>query len=113
MNARVRILLALLGCLVIGANALGVAPAHCDPLCCESPCESGPLAPAPDCTCCAVRTNTDTDPLLPTLAPPAPAPALLPLPTEMPAATADGAPVALASVPIVPPLTARSSILRL
>ena len=113
MNARIRILLALLGCLVIGANALGAAHAHCDPLCCDEPCESGPLAPAPDCTCCAVRGNTDLGPLLPTMAPPAPVPALLPMPVELPTADAAAAPAAPTCVPIPPPPTTRSTILRL
>lgn len=111
MSTRVRFLLALLGCLVIGANALGAAHAHCDPLCCDEPCESGPLAPAPDCTCCAVRANTDTDPLLPTV-PPAPAPALLPTPADLPDLSAAGAPAAVNALPVPPPTTARSTILR-
>lgn len=115
MTTRIRILLALLGCLVIGANALGAAHAHCDPLCCDEPCESGPLAPVPDCTCCAVRGHTDTDPLLPTLATatPAPAPLLLPLPAELPSAATAAAPAVPGSVPVPPPATTRSTILRL
>ncbi|MBM4129546.1 hypothetical protein FJ250_00750 [bacterium] len=112
MPTRIRILLALLGCLMIGANALDAAPAHCDPLCCDEPCESGPLAPAPDCTCCAVRANTDTNPLLPTLTPPAPAPALLPTPAGLPDLAAAGAPAADSSLPVPPPTTARTTILR-
>jgi hypothetical protein len=113
MHARIRILLALLGCLVIGANALAAAHAHCDPLCCDEPCESGPLAPVPDCTCCAVRGSTDTDPLLPTLTLAAPQPALLPLPPALPALSADAGSATLTAVPIPPPPPARSTILRL
>lgn len=78
MNQRVRILLALLGCLVFGANALGAIPGHCDPVCCAEPCEPGPLAPPPDCTCCSVRSTTDTDPMLPSLTSAPPLPAELP-----------------------------------
>lgn len=75
MNKRIRILLALLGCLVFGANALGADLGHCDPVCCAEPCESGPLAPPPDCTCCSVRSTADTAPMLlsPTSATPMPA----------------------------------------
>ncbi|MBK8164358.1 MAG: hypothetical protein IPK64_00185 [bacterium] len=113
MPKRIRILLALLGCLVIGANALAATHAHCDPLCCDEPCESGPLAPVPDCTCCAVRGSTDTDPLLPTLTPTAPQPALLPLPPALPTISTDAGPAALTAVPVPPPTPARTTILRL
>lgn len=113
MNARIRILLALLGCLVFGANALGAVPGHCDPLCCAEPCESGPLAPPTDCACCAVRGDLASDPLLPSLIPAAPQPALLTLPADLPAtavsANFDGVP----AVPGLAPPVARPTILRL
>lgn len=112
MTTRIRILLAVLACLVVATNALAAVQAHCDPLCCDEPCESGPLAPVPDCTCCAVRGHTDTDPLLPTMTPPVPAPALLPLPVELPSAADAATPVVSGAVPIPPPATARSTILR-
>lgn len=113
MSTRVRILLALLGCLAFGAHALAAAPGHCDPLCCDEPCESGPLAPPTDCTCCAVRGDMATDPLLPSLAQPAPQPALLPQAADLPpiavAAESDDRAPAITSAP--PP--ARLVILRL
>lgn len=113
MHARIRILLALLGCLVIGANALAAAHVQCERLCCDEPCETGPLAPVPDCAFCAVRGNTDIDPLRATITPAAPQPALLPLPPALPAISADAGPTALTAVPIPPPTPARSTILRL
>jgi hypothetical protein len=77
MNARIRILLALLGCLVFGGNALSADLGHCDPICCDEPCEAVPLEPE-DCACCAVRSAAESDPMLPSVAPMAPLPALLP-----------------------------------
>jgi hypothetical protein len=75
MNVHVRILLALLGCLVFGGNALAVDPSHCDALCCDEPCESAPLAPEA-CACCAVHSTAEADTALPAVAPAAPLPAL-------------------------------------
>ncbi len=92
MTSRTRILLALLGCLVLGGNAVVADAAHCDPLCCETPCDGVPLAPDA-CPCCVVRSAGAGDPMVPVApvaAPPAPAPvaALPDLPAVAPAAAA-------------------------
>ena len=111
MNAHVRILLALLGCLVFGGNALAVDPSHCDPLCCDEPCESAPLAPE-SCACCAVHSTAEADTALPAVAPAAPLPALaaasplLPDPTIL--CRTEG--LTLAAAPF--PLSRRTVILR-
>lgn len=113
MNTRIRILLALLGCLVFGANALGAMPGHCDPVCCDVPCESGPFAPPTDCACCAVRGAVASDPLLPSQAPPAPVPALLPEPPLQPAPTASTAATGFCPAPAPLPAPPRLAVLRL
>lgn len=111
MNARVRILLALLGCLVIGANALAIELGHCDPVCCDAPCD--PILPAPvECGCCAVTATAEASPMLVSSASTGPAPAVLPvLPVLAPTcveATCLNAVAFLAP----PPAAARSTILR-
>lgn len=111
MNTRIRIILALLGCLVFGANALAADLGHCDPVCCETPCD--PVAPAPvECGCCAQAATVEASPMMVSPAPTAPSPALLP---ALPAAALAGATTFrldddLAPAPCVAP--ARSTILR-
>ena len=74
MNTRIRILLALLGCLVIGANALAIDLGHCDPVCCEKPCD--PVAPTPvECGYCTLTATAEASPMLVSVASPTPAPA--------------------------------------
>ena len=112
MNARIRILLALLGCLVFGANALATDLGHCDPICCDDPCESVPLAPE-SCACCAVRSTAEADPMLPATAPPAPLPAALPMLPDLPAPTAPTLLAGFAPTPAPPPAPPRPTVLRL
>ena len=112
MNARTRIVLALLGCLVFGGNALAIDLGHCDPLCCDEPCESRPLLPE-SCACCAVRSAAEADPMLPACAPAAPQPVALAAAPDLSRLRALTCPAALpvASTPL-PPL-ARARVLRL
>jgi hypothetical protein len=111
MNTRIRILMALLGCLVIGVNALAADLGHCDPICCEAPCD--PVLPAPvECGCCAATATAVASPMLTAPVPTSPAPALLPV---LPALAAPRAVAAFADhTPAPSPATApaRSTILR-
>ncbi|MBK6734274.1 MAG: hypothetical protein IPG61_09310 [bacterium] len=112
MNARIRILLALLGCLVFGGNALSADLGHCDPIGCDEPCEAVPLEPE-DCACCAVRSAAESDPMLPSVAPPAPLPALLPELALLPAPAAHAAVTGFCPAPAPLPAPPRASVLRL
>ena len=111
MNARIRILLALLGCLVVGANALAIEIGHCDPVCCEKPCD--PVAPAPvECGCCALTATAESAPVLVAAAAPLATPvltAVLPVlaPAHVETFRLEADP---AAAPPAPP--ARSTILR-
>jgi hypothetical protein len=111
MNTRIRILLALLGCLVIGVNALAIELGHCDPVCCEAPCD--PVLPAPvECGCCAVTATAEASPMLASSVSPGPAPGVLPVlpvlaPTRVETTCLN--PVAILAPP---PAAARSTILR-
>jgi hypothetical protein len=111
MNTRIRILLALLGCLVIGANALAIDLGHCDPVCCEKPCD--PVAPTPvECGYCTLTATAEASPMLVSVASPTPAPALLPVLPELAPASVET--FSLDSLPSLapPPAPARSTILR-
>lgn len=112
MNTRIRILLALLGCLVFGGNALGTDLGHCDPVCCDEPCEALPLAPE-SCACCAVRSTAEADPMLPAAAPPAPLPALLPELPRLPVPAAIAATAGFCPAPAPLPAPPRRAVLRL
>ncbi len=112
MNTRIRIVLALLGCLVFGGNALSADLGHCDPICCDEPCESVPIEPD-DCACCAVRSAAESDPMLPSVAPPAPLPALLPELLLPPAPAALAAVTGFNPAPAPLPAPPRASVLRL
>lgn len=111
MNARIRILLALLGCLVFGANALGAELVHCDPVCCDEPCESGPLAPATDCACCAVRSTVAVDPMLPSAPPATPLPAVLPAVPNLFEPDTVNEPAGLTPAPAPAPVPVRACVL--
>ncbi len=111
MNKRIRILLALLGCLVIGANALAADFGRCDPVCCEKPCD--PVLPTPiECRDCAATATVEARPLLIAHAPTSPAPALLPVLPALTAPRVVAAIVIHASALAPVPAPARSSILR-
>ena len=110
MTTRTRIVLALLGCLVLGGNAVAADLSHCDRVCCDTPCDTAPLAPD-DCACCVVRSAGLGDPLLPSVTPAAPQPALAPALPDLPVFTAaaeraeaGATPVALAVPPLLPSL---------
>lgn len=111
MNTRIRILLALMGCLVIGVNALAIELGHCDPVCCEAPCD--PVLPAPvECGCCAATATAVASPMLTVQVPASPSPAVLPV---LPALAAPRLVAALGShAPAPAPSAAptRSTILR-
>jgi len=112
MNARIRILLALLGCLVFGGNALAVDLSHCDALCCDEPCESAPLVPE-SCACCAVHRTSEPDTALPAVAPSAPLPALIAVLPSLPDLTGGLSCVAsLTLAPAPSPPSQRTAILR-
>jgi len=112
MNARIHIFLALLGCLVFGGNALAAELSHCLPLCCDEPCESRPLVPE-SCASCAVRSAAAADPMLPSFAPAAPLPAVVPAAPALPRLNSNSCPAALPPAPALSPLAARSRFLRL
>jgi hypothetical protein len=112
MNARIHILMALLGCLVFGGNALATELRHCNPLCCDEPCESRPLVPE-SCARCAVRSTAEADPMLPPLASATSLPAVMPATPALPRLNSIDGLAAQPSAPAPSPLAARSSILRL
>lgn len=111
MNTRIRILLALLGCLVIGVNALAIELGHCDPVCCEAPCD--PVLPAPvECGCCAATATAEASPMVTAHAPTSPAPALLPVLPALAAPSTVAAFAGHAPAPAPDAAPARSTILR-
>jgi len=112
MKAHVRILLALLGCLVFGGNAIATDSGHCDTVCCDEPCESAPFVPA-SCACCAVRSATETDPALPSVVPAAPLPALMAVLPSLPDMTSLPCAAGSAPVPAPSPPSQRTAILRI
>jgi len=111
MNTRIRILMALLGCLVIGVNALAADLGHCDPICCEAPCD--PVLPAPvECGCCAATATAVASPMLTAHVPTSPAPALLPVLPALSAPSDVETHVNHTSAPAPHLAPARSTILR-
>lgn len=116
MPTRFRILIALLGCLAFGGNAIAADLYRCDTLCCATPCESAPLAPD-DCPLCAVRGAVGADPMVPVMPAgastvPAPAAVMPALPALAPAAAALPA-AAVAPCPAPLPAPPRPTVLRL
>ena len=112
MNARIRILLALLGCLVFGGNALSADLGHCDPICCDEPCEAVPLEPEV-WDGGAVGSPSGIEPRLPAGFPMAPEPALLPELVVPPAPPALAALTGFNPAPAPLPAPPRASVLRL
>jgi hypothetical protein len=112
MKAHVRILLALLGCLVFGGNAIATDMGHCDVLCCDEPCESAPFVPE-SCACCAVRSTAETDPALPLVVPAAPLPALAAALPSLPEMTSFPCAAGVNPVPAPSPPSQRTTILRI
>ena len=112
MKAHLRILLALLGCLVFGGNALATDLSHCDVLCCDEPCESAPFVPDA-CACCAVHSTADVKTVLPAVAPVAPLPALAATLPSLPEMAGQPCAPGLSPAPAPSPQPPRVDVLRL